>query len=55
MSTGEEAGYIFSTSRPTAELCRELGVNSKTANRRVIARKHELAGGSDPMTEDAET
>lgn len=44
----ETADYIISTGRPTAEVCRELGLNSKTANRWVIARKRELAGEPDP-------
>lgn len=50
----ETADYIISTGRPTTEVCRELGLNSKTASRWVIIRKRELAGEPNPVTEDAE-
>ena len=50
----ETADYIISTGRPTAEVCRELGLNPKTANRWVKDRRKMLSGdGSTPEDDDS--
>lgn len=50
----ETADYIISTGRPTAEVARELGINSKTATRWVAERRRAAAGEPDPKAEAAE-
>lgn len=50
----ETADYIISTSRPTAEVCRELGLNPKTANRWVKDRRKMLSGDGSTPEDDAE-
>lgn len=50
----ETANYILSTDRPVAEVAKELGINSKTANSWVVARRRQLAGEPDPKAEEAE-
>ena len=37
----ETADYIISTGRPTAECCRELGLNPKTVDKWVARRRRE--------------
>lgn len=44
----ETADYVISTGRPITEVCRELGLNSKTVNRWVVDRRREVAGEPDP-------
>ena len=39
----ETADYVISTGRPIAEVARELGLNPKTVNRWVLARKGQGA------------
>jgi transposase len=48
------ADYIISTGRPTTEVCRELGLNLKTANRWVKDRKAMLSGDRSTSEVDAE-
>lgn len=50
----ETADYIISTGRPITECCAELGLNSKTVNKRMKNRRVELAGGPDPKAKDRE-
>lgn len=50
----ETADYVISSGRPITECCRELGLNSKTVNRWVLARRRELSGEPAPGSEDRE-
>ena len=44
----ETADYIISTGRPTAECCRELGLNPKTVDKWVARRRREASGEPGP-------
>lgn len=50
----ETSDYIISTGRPVTEVCRELGLNSKTVSRWVASRRREAAGEPDPKAEERE-
>ena len=50
----ETADYAISTGRPISECCRELGLNSKTANQWAIKRRRELSGQPDPKAGERE-
>lgn len=48
------ADYVISSGRPATECCRELGLNPKTVNMRVVKRRREPSGEPDPKAGDAE-
>lgn len=44
----ETADYIISTGKPINQVARELGLNAKTAQHWVSARRKQLEGGGEP-------
>lgn len=48
----ETADYIISTGRPVRQVAEELGINYKTANNWVLARRKQLSGTA-PTTESS--
>jgi transposase len=50
----ETADYIISTGRPVRQVAEELGINYKTANNWVIARKKQLSGTAPATESNAE-
>ncbi|MEE0583076.1 MAG: transposase, partial [Adlercreutzia sp.] len=50
----ETADYIISTGRPVRQVAEELGINYKTANNWVVARKKQLSGEAPTTEVDAD-
>ena len=50
----ETADYIISTGRPVRQVAEELGINYKTANNWVVARKKQLSGEAHTTEVDAD-
>lgn len=50
----ETADYIISTGRPVRQVAEELGINCKTANNCVVARKKQLSGEAPTTEVDAD-